>query len=123
MAKFTTPPDPFAYKNKVWEIVRQIPSGNVATYGQIASMIPTPAGMDDGDYRAYGARWVGGAMASCPSDVPWQRVINSQGKISLPKGGGYEHQRQLLEEEGVVFDERERIDLTRYRWSGLDQAK
>jgi methylated-DNA-protein-cysteine methyltransferase-like protein len=70
------------------------------------------------DYEAFAPRWVGGAMASCPADVPWQRVINSQGKISLRKGSGYEVQRKLLEEEGLQFDERERIDLKRYRWEG-----
>ena len=57
-------------------------------------------------------------MAGCPDDVPWQRVVNSQGKLSLRPGGGYEHQRQLLEGEGVTFDERERIDLKRYQWAG-----
>jgi hypothetical protein len=54
--------------------------------------------------------------------VPWQRVINSQGKISLRKGGGYEDQRRLLEEEGVELDERERIDLKKYRWEGPSAA-
>jgi methylated-DNA-protein-cysteine methyltransferase related protein len=118
MARFTSPPDPIAFKNKVWDVVRLIPAGQVATYGQIAAVIPAPAGMDVSDYRAFGARWVGGAMAACPADVPWQRVINSQGKISLPQGAGAEHQRQLLEEEGIVFDERSRIDLARFRWAG-----
>jgi methylated-DNA-protein-cysteine methyltransferase related protein len=116
--KYTSPPNPGAFKALVWEIARQIPSGNVFTYGQIAGLIPPPEGMNLRDYDAFGARWVGGAMAGCPSDVPWQRVINSQGKISLRKGGGYEEQRRLLEEEGVTFDERERIDLKKYRWQG-----
>ena len=57
-------------------------------------------------------------MAACPGDVPWQRVINAQGKVSIRKGGGSQLQRQLLEDEGVVFDERERVDLKRYRWEG-----
>ncbi len=118
MAQFSSPPDPIVFKNQVWNIVRQIPPGQVATYGQIAGLIPLPAGMDGPDYYAFGARWVGGAMAACPADVPWQRVINSQGKISLPPGAGYQRQRQLLEEEGVIFDERDRINLKRFRWSG-----
>jgi methylated-DNA-protein-cysteine methyltransferase related protein len=122
MVRFTSPPDPVAFKNKVWEFVRLIPPGQVATYGQIASLISTPQGMDPRDYMAFGARWVGGAMASCPADLPWQRVINAQGKISLPPGPGYEHQRQLLEDEGIVFDERGRIDLARYRWAGLGET-
>jgi methylated-DNA-protein-cysteine methyltransferase-like protein len=70
------------------------------------------------DYEAFGARWVGGAMASCPDDVPWQRVINSQGKISLRKGEGPSLQRGLLEQEGVRFDEHSRVDFSIYRWEG-----
>ncbi len=116
--RFTSPPDPSAFNATVWEITRQIPAGEVCTYGQIAGMIPPPAGMNQRDYDAFGARWVGGAMAACPPDVPWQRVINSQGKISLRKGGGQEVQRGLLEEEGVVFDDRGRVDLKKYRWEG-----
>ncbi len=70
------------------------------------------------DYEAWSARWVGGAMAACPDDVPWHRVINSQGKISLRRGVGYMRQRELLEAEGVIFDQRERVDLDRYEWFG-----
>lgn len=117
MAGFSSPPDPLAFKQKVWDVVRRIPPGKVATYGQIAGLISPPIGVEAKDYLAFGARWVGGAMASCPDDVPWQRVINSQGKISLPAGAGYEHQRLLLEQEGIVFDERGRINLAEYRWS------
>ncbi len=114
--RFISPPDPHGFNLRVWEIVRQIPAGRVATYGQVAAQLPPPPGMDPQDYRAFGARWVGGAMASAPEGVPWQRVVNAQGKISLRPGPGAERQRQLLEEEGVVFDERERIDLERYAW-------
>jgi methylated-DNA-protein-cysteine methyltransferase-like protein len=57
-------------------------------------------------------------MAACPADVPWQRVINAQGKISVRKGGGSLEQRALLEAEGVEFDDRERVDLARYGWPG-----
>jgi methylated-DNA-protein-cysteine methyltransferase-like protein len=117
-AKFASPPDRMAYYAQVWELVRQIPSGRVSTYGQIAALIPPPGGMDPRDYAAWGARWVGGAMAACPGDVPWQRVINAQGKISLRKGGGSLQQRALLEAEGVEFDERERVDLARFGWAG-----
>ena len=115
---FTSPPNPDEYNSLVWEIVRQIPKGRVSTYGQLAAMIPPPGDLTLRDYETFGARWVGGAMARCPEDVPWQRVINSQGKISIRKGGGHQVQRQLLEEEGVVFDEKERVDLGRYGWDG-----
>jgi hypothetical protein len=53
-----------------------------------------------------------------PEGVPWQRVVNAQGKISLKPGKGAEQQRKLLEDEGVIFDERDRIDLEVYGWSG-----
>jgi methylated-DNA-protein-cysteine methyltransferase related protein len=112
--KFTSPPDRTAFNELVWELVRHIPPGKVGTYGQIAAMIPPPKGMEYRNYASWGARWVGGAMAACPSDVPWQRVINSQGKISLRKGKASTEQRQLLEAEGVVFDDHDRIDLQKY---------
>jgi methylated-DNA-protein-cysteine methyltransferase related protein len=116
---FTSPPSPLEYNERVWQLVRQVPPGKVATYGQIALMLPPPAGVDFDAYRALSPRWVGSAMANCPDDVPWQRVINSQGKISERPGA--QKQRQLLEEEGVVFV-KDRIDLKKYGWAGLDDA-
>lgn len=120
--KYSSPPDKIIYNNRVWEIVKQIPEGKVSTYGQIALMIPPPEGMALADYRAWGARWVGGAMAACPEGVPWQRVINAQGKISLRKGAGHIRQRELLESEGVDFDERDRVDLDRFGWEGISES-
>jgi methylated-DNA-protein-cysteine methyltransferase-like protein len=117
-AGFSSPPDPQGYNALVWEIVSQIPPGKVSTYGQIAAMIPPPAGMDARKYTSFSPRWVGGAMAACPEGIPWQRVINSQGKISLRPGGGSQRQRELLEAEGVEFDERERVNLKRFGWNG-----
>ena len=113
---YTSPPDPVAFNALVWDIVRQIPAGTVSTYGRVAAMIPPPEKMTLRDYEAQGARWVGGAMAACPDDVPWQRVINAQGKISERRGGGSLLQRQLLEEEGVEFDDHERVDLKKHGW-------
>jgi methylated-DNA-protein-cysteine methyltransferase-like protein len=112
----SSPPDSLAFNIAVWEIVRKIPRGKVTTYGRIAIMIPIPEGVTADEYRAAGARWVGGAMAACPDDVPWQRVINAQGKISERRGGGSLLQKQLLEEEGVEFDDHERVDLKKYGW-------
>jgi methylated-DNA-protein-cysteine methyltransferase-like protein len=97
---------------QVYQLVRQVPSGKVTSYGSIARMLDHP--------RA--ARTVGWALHSLPegSDVPWHRVINSQGRIST---GGREHganlQRALLEAEGVEFDESETVDWERYGWAGL----
>ena len=116
--EFTSPPNPQQYQSLVWDIVRQVPPGKVATYGQIAGMIPPPGSLNLKDYEAFGARWVGGAMANCPPDVPWQRVINSQGKISLRPGA--EKQAELLKLEGVDFDEKGRINFELFGWNGPD---
>ncbi len=114
MPEYTSPPNLQLFRQQVWEIVKRIPTGKVATYGQIAKMIPPPGGMHIKDYLAFGARWVGGAMAACPQGIPWWRVINAKGEISLR--GGAEEQRQRLEAEGVTFNERGRVDLTKYGW-------
>jgi methylated-DNA-protein-cysteine methyltransferase-like protein len=114
--RYTSPPNLQDYHSKVWDMVRQIPYGKVATYGQIALMLPPPAGVEFETYKAFSPRWVGGAMAACPDDVPWQRVINSQGKISERPGA--QKQKELLLEEGVVFNEKGRIDLKKYGWGG-----
>jgi methylated-DNA-protein-cysteine methyltransferase-like protein len=114
---FSNPPDPKAYNAVVYEIVHAIPPGRVMTYGGVAALIPPPAGVDPLQYQKLSPRWVGSAMARCPDDVPWQRVINSQGKISPRPGYGALVQRRLLEQEGVEFDEHERVDLERYAWT------
>jgi methylated-DNA-protein-cysteine methyltransferase-like protein len=116
--RFASPPNQAAYYTQVWDLVRQVPRGKVTTYGNIAKMLPPPQGVELEAYAAFGPRWVGGAMANCPDDVPWQRVINSQGKISQRPGA--QRQKELLLEEGVVFNEKERIDLKKYGWSGTD---
>jgi methylated-DNA-protein-cysteine methyltransferase related protein len=101
---------------RVWSIVKRIPRGRVATYGQLADMI-------DHRLSPVGVGW---ALRAAPEDaIPWHRVVNSQGGISTDR----EHpglQRAMLESEGVVFDADERIDLTRAGWrpraSGTLQA-
>jgi methylated-DNA-protein-cysteine methyltransferase related protein len=93
----------------IWSMVRKVPRGRVATYGQIAEL----AGLEGH------ARQVGYALHNLPSGsrVPWHRVINSRGEIS-PRSAGDSHelQRMLLEAEGVEIDLRGRIDLKVYRW-------
>jgi methylated-DNA-protein-cysteine methyltransferase-like protein len=116
--QYTSPPDRMAFFEQVWEIVRQIPPGRVSTYGRIAVLIPPPPGMSEQAYRVRGPRMVGSAMAACPANVPWQRVINAQGKVSLRQGEGGEGQRILLESEGVEFDEKDRVNLAIYIWDG-----
>ena len=114
MPRFTSTKNQMAYNIQVWEIVKRIPSGTVCTYGRIAAMIPPPNNMDPKAYKAFGARWVGGAMAQCPDDVPWWRVINAQGKISQRPNA--QRQRELLEDEGVDFNEKDKIDLKIFLW-------
>jgi methylated-DNA-protein-cysteine methyltransferase-like protein len=119
------PPDTKTYFDIVWNIVRQIPSGVVSTYGQIASMIPAPTGVDEGDYERLGAVWVGKAMNAVSSaddtNIPWQRVINSQGGISLPEGTrAAVEQRKRLENEGVKFSAAGKVSLNTYGWNGPD---
>lgn len=116
--QYTPPPNPRNYYEQVWQLVRQVPHGKVVTYGQIAQMIPPPTGVDPQEYKAFSPRWVGDAMAACPEDVPWQRVINAQGKISDRTGAQRQH--RLLEEEGVVFV-KEKVDLKHYQWQGPGQ--
>lgn len=93
---------------RIYAIVRQVPIGRVTTYGAVAKVT-----------GGCTARQVGYAMAATPegSDIPWQRVINSQGKIS-PHGFGYGSaiQRKLLEEEGILFDRSGRVDLKIFGW-------
>lgn len=118
LMQYKAPPNPQDYNEQVWTLVRQVPQGKVVTYGQIAQMIPPPVGMEPQDYKAFGPRWVGDAMAACPNDVPWQRVINSQGKISDRPGA--QRQRQRLEDEGIVFVN-DKVNLKSYQWQGPDQ--
>ena len=95
---------------RIWSVVKKIPRGRVATYGQIATL----AGLDGH------ARQVGYALHNLPgaSDVPWHRVINARGEISpRTTSDSHELQRLLLEAEGVEFTLDGRVDLGRFRWS------
>ncbi|SHO56067.1 MGMT family protein [Vibrio quintilis] len=96
-----------AFLTKIYTVIRQIPAGKVSTYGDIARM----AG-----YPGY-ARHVGKALGHLPkgSHLPWFRVINSKGEISLT-GPDYDRQRQHLLTDGVEFTAPGKISLRRYRW-------
>jgi methylated-DNA-protein-cysteine methyltransferase-like protein len=99
-----------SFDERVRQVVAQIPAGQLATYGQIAELI-----------GAYGcARQVGWALRrlSLPSEVPWHRVVNAQGRISmsLSREGSDWIQRELLLAEGIPVDEDGRLPLARYRW-------
>lgn len=114
--RFPPPPDRQQYNERVWALVRKVPAGKVTTYGRIAELVGPPDDVDVLAYRAHGARWVGRAMADCPEDIPWQRVINAQGKISMRSGSGPRRQRALLEAEGIEFSAADRINLKKYEW-------
>jgi methylated-DNA-protein-cysteine methyltransferase-like protein len=97
---------------QVYRLVRLLPSGRVTSYGALARMLGNP--------RA--ARTVGWALHSLPngSDVPWHRVVNTRGRVSTTCiEHGADRQRQLLEAEGVIFDESGKLDWDRFGWEGL----
>ena len=96
------------FRRAVYRLVAEIPRGRVATYGRLAALLGWP--------RA--ARAVGAAMRHCPAEIPWQRVVNASGGISLRANvGSMLTQRLLLEQEGVRV-RRGRIRLADYRWTG-----
>jgi len=95
------------YRERVYKIVRCIPRGRVMTYGQLAEIL--------GD--GYTPRTVGFAMHGADKGTPWHRVINAQGacstgRVVLP----HDKQQQMLEAEGITFDERGRCNLGKYLW-------
>ncbi|MFX0114150.1 MAG: MGMT family protein [Candidatus Hodarchaeota archaeon] len=97
---------PDSFSKRVKTLIKAIPSGKVASYGQIAKYA--------GNSRA--ARQVAWLLhsSSRKDNLPWHRVVSSKGRISLPPSQGYELQKELLEKEGVTFDETGRIDFNRF---------
>ena len=118
--------DPMPFYKLVWDIVRQIPTSTVATYGQIAAMIPPPEGVEPDDYERLGPRWVGDAMNAVSRvdepTIPWHRVINAKGGISLPNSKSAALQRARLRAEDVLLDGDQRVDLDVFGWDGPDSA-
>ena len=94
------------FTKRVIKIIKGIPEGKVMTYGQIAFMAGKPNG-------ARQISWILNSMSE-NEKLPWHRVINSMGKISLPEGFGLEEQIYRLTREGVEFDENNRIDLKKF---------
>jgi methylated-DNA-protein-cysteine methyltransferase-like protein len=96
--------------SRIYRVIRRIPRGKVASYGQIARLAGFP----------NHARLVGYALHALRDDkdksVPWWRVINVKGEISLSDFSGADLQRSLLEKEGVRFDLRGRVDMKRCGW-------
>jgi len=96
------------FSEQVKDIIKNIPRGKVSTYGQVARLAGNP--------RA--ARQVVRILHACSEkeNLPWQRVINKQGKISLKPGQGYELQKRLLEDEGIEFGLKDCVNLDRFLW-------
>jgi methylated-DNA-protein-cysteine methyltransferase-like protein len=103
---------PKSYHQLIKETLKRIPLGKVATYGQIAAIAGNP----------YGAREVARVLhsSSRKDNLPWHRVINRLGRISLSRNQGYEEQRRLLEVEGVEFGLKDTIDFEKYLWQPAD---
>ena len=106
------------FYEQVYAVVRRIPSGKVTSYGRVAKMLGSP----------NAARAVGYALRALKDkqndpvydDIPWQRVVNSHGRISIVnREFSAQLQAQLLREEGVAVSKDLQIDLDRYLWSGL----
>jgi methylated-DNA-protein-cysteine methyltransferase-like protein len=100
--------EPESFTQKAKRIIKRVPKGKVATYGQVAALAGSP----------LGARQVVRVLHSSSriDKLPWHRIINSSGKISLPPGGGYEEQKTLLLSEGIAFDQTDNINLNLYQW-------
>lgn len=104
------------FSREVMRLVKLIPRGKVASYGQIAALAGKPNG-------ARGVGWILNSSADAHK-LPWQRVINSQGKISFPvKSDEFKTQRNLLLKEGVKFSESGAVDFEKFGWKKVPTKK
>jgi methylated-DNA-protein-cysteine methyltransferase-like protein len=102
-----------SFSQNVKNIIKKIPKGKVATYGQIATYSGNPR-------ASRQVAWILHS-SSRKDNLPWHRVVNSKGRISLPHNGGYETQKGLLEKEGIVFSTNDRINFDIYLWKIIEQ--
>ena len=98
-----------SFHERAVAVIRRIPAGRVATYGQIAALA--------GNHRASRAVVRVLHSSSRKEKLPWHRVINGKGRVSLKSGYGREAQIQRLEEEGIEFSQDDRIDLKVFLWN------
>lgn len=101
------------FRQRVLALVARIPAGRVMTYGQLALLAGNPGAARQAGYVMNSL--VGGPGQG-ESDLPWQRVINAQGKVSTHKVGFGDLQEGLLKAEGIEFDSAGRCDLSRWQW-------
>ncbi len=98
---------------KIYKTIKLIPFGKVSTYGQIARI------------NNCGPRLVGYALKAISEpykNIPWHRVVNSKGEISL-KGEGYNSQKKILRKEGIIFNDKDRINLKIFGWQGKEEIQ
>jgi methylated-DNA-protein-cysteine methyltransferase-like protein len=108
-------PEPESSYDRIYAVVARIPRGRVATYGQVATLAGIP----------NGARQVGYALAALNSGsrLPWHRVVNAAGSVSLRAPGAADQQRFQLEKEGVRFNAAGRVDLRLNQWDGMNSKQ
>jgi methylated-DNA-protein-cysteine methyltransferase-like protein len=104
-----------SFSQRVKEIIKKIPRGKVATYGQIAAYAGSPRAVRQ-------VVWILNS-SSRKDKLPWHRVINRQGRISLKPNQGYEVQKMLLKKEGVKFEKKNVIDFERYLWFSISGSR
>ena len=110
-------PTPNRFK-RIEAVIKTIPEGRISSYGDIAAFT-----------GGVSPRHVGFALAGSDGKLPWHRVVNAQGAVSLRGSDAMTRQRQLLEAEGVVFNAQDEIDWRKYGWQGpgldwfLDQGR
>jgi methylated-DNA-protein-cysteine methyltransferase related protein len=96
------------------DVILRVPRGKVAAYGQVARLAGHPGG-------ARLVVWALGSHRKHP-ELPWHRIVNARGAISLPRGKGYELQKEMLMAEGVIFDPGDRIDMSRFQWAPEEET-
>jgi methylated-DNA-protein-cysteine methyltransferase related protein len=106
------------FRVRVLAVIAQIPAGRVMTYGQVALWAGFP-----GQARQVGQVLFGISDHEVLEAIPWQRVVNAQGGISTVKIGIGDLQRRLLEVEGVIFKNNEKLNLKQYQWSPDSQIE
>jgi methylated-DNA-protein-cysteine methyltransferase-like protein len=100
-------------RQQIYDLVKQIPSGRVMSYGQVGEWTVPP----------ISARMVGRVMYHAPHDVPWWRVVGKEGELRIIKRDAHlaELQRRLLLQEGVRFDGEGRVDMPSHRWQPFEE--
>lgn len=104
------------FSKKVLHLLQQVPKGQVATYGQIANLAGKPQG-------SRGVSWILHSSSDAYK-LPWQRILNSKGRISFPVGSAeFKKQKRLLIQEGVEFNDNDEVDLKKFQWNKIAKTR